>query len=240
VTRWLTVAEMTARDLVRRRAALGLLFTLPLAFYLARHDRTGQSIRFASLGLGFAVSTVGLFAGTAAKSLEPRLRIGGYRTRELVAGRLGALLAIGLAVAALYLAIILVDQPLRRPTVIALELAVTTAVAAPLGLLLSALVPRDLEGTLLLITLVGVQFIMDPVEHAARLLPFWSMRELGTYAVDLTDAGYLRRGLAHGIATTILLTAATAVLATLRLRRRPHLRLEPQPPSSDTRRVEAS
>jgi hypothetical protein len=74
-----------------------------------------------------------------------------------------------------------------------------------------------------------VQFIMDPVTHPARLLPFWSMRELGTYAVDLTDAGYLRRGLAHGIATTILLTAATAVLATLRLRQRPHLRLEPPP-----------
>lgn len=239
MTRWLTVAEMTARDLVRRRAALGLLFTLPLAFYLARHDRTGQSVRFASLGLGFAVSTVGLFAGTAAKSLEPRLRLGGYRTRELVAGRLGALLVMGLVVAALYLGIIVVDQPLQRPAIIALELAVTTAVAAPLGLLLSALVPRDLEGTLLLITLVGVQFIMDPVEPVARLLPFWSMRELGTYAVDLTDAGYLRRGLAHGVATTMLLTAATAILAALRLRRRPHLRLEPPPPSSDTRRVEA-
>lgn len=236
MTRWLTVAEMTAKDLARRRAALGLLFTVPLAFYLARHDRTGQSIRFASLGLGFAVSTIGLFAGTAAKSLEPRLRLGGYRASELVAGRLTALLAIGLAVAAFYLAIILVDQPLRRPEIVALELAVTTAVAAPLGLLLSALVPRDLEGTLLLISLAGVQFIMDPVEHVARLLPFWSMRELGTYAVDLTDAGYLHRGLAHGVAMTVLLTAATATLATLRLRRRPHLRLET---SGEAQRAEA-
>ena len=40
----------------------------------------------------------------------------------------------------------------------------------------------------------------------ARLLPFWSAREIGTYAIDLTDDGYLIRGVAHGVAVAVVLS----------------------------------
>jgi hypothetical protein len=224
----LIVAEMVARDLLRRRGALALLALVPLAFYLARHDeKVGQSIRFASLGLAFAVSTLALFSGTAAKGAEPRLRIGGYRPWQLYAGRLAALVGIGLALGAGYWGIIAVDQDLHRPGAVALMMAATVFVAAPLGLLIGAVVPRDLEGALLLITLIGLQFLMDPAKDSARLLPLWSNRELGTYAVDLTDAGYLQRGLAHAAACTLLLVGLTAALTSLRLRRRRHMRVSP-------------
>ncbi|MFG2037158.1 hypothetical protein [Dactylosporangium sp. NPDC048998] len=224
--RTLIVAEMVARDLLRRRAALALLALVPLAFYLARHDdKVGQSIRFASLGLAFAVCTLALFSSTAAKGAEPRLRIGGYRPWQLYTGRLTALLGIGLALGAVYWGIIVADQELRRPAAVALMLAMTVVVAAPLGLLIGALVPRDLEGALLLITLIGLQFLMDPAKSSARLLPLWSNRELGTYAVDVTDAGYLQRGLVHGAGCALLLVGLTAALTSLRLRRRRHMRL---------------
>jgi hypothetical protein len=222
--RTLIVAEMVARDLVRRRAALALLALVPLAFYLARHDeKVGQSIRFASLGLAFAVSALGLFSGTAAKGSEPRLRLSGYRPLQLYAGRLLALVGIGLGLGAAYWAIIALDQDLRRPGAVALMLGVTVFVAAPLGLLIGAVVPRDLEGALLLISMIGLQFLMDPAKGSARLLPLWSNRELGTYAVDLTDGGYLRRGLLHGAGCTLLLVGLTAALTVLRLRRRRHM-----------------
>ncbi|GAA3457055.1 ABC transporter permease [Dactylosporangium matsuzakiense] len=218
------VAEMVARDLVRRRAAVALLALVPLAFYLAKHDeKVGQSIRFASLGLAFAVSALGLFSGNAAKDSEPRLRLGGYRPSQLYTGRLLALIAIGLGLSAVYCGIILLDQDMRRPGAVVLMFVLTVLVAAPLGLLIGAAVPRDLEGALLLISMIGLQFLMNPEKGSARLLPLWSNRELGTYAVDLTDAGYLRRGLVHGIGSTVLLIGVTAALTAIRLRRRRHM-----------------
>ncbi|MEV8515369.1 hypothetical protein [Dactylosporangium sp. NPDC051484] len=223
------VAEMVARDLLRRRAVLALLALVPLAFYLARHDdKVGQAIRFASLGLAWAVSTLGLFSGTAGKSVEPRLRLSGYRSWQLYTGRLCALLGIGLLLAGAYWCIIVLDQDLQRPFAVGLQLAVTVVVAAPLGLLIGASVPRDLEGTLILITLIGLQFLMDPEKSSAKVLPLWSNRELGTYAVDNTDSGYLQRGLAHGIAYAVGLTALTAILAAVRLRPRRHMSVAPR------------
>ena len=222
----LVVAEMIARDLLRRRAVIALLALVPLAFYLARHDeKVGQSIRFAGLGLAFAVATLALFSGTAAKAAEPRLRIGGYRPGQLYTGRLLALIGIGLALGAAYWTIITLDQDLRRPGAVALMLAVTVIVAAPLGLLIGAVVPRDLEGALLLISMIGLQFLMDPAKSSARLLPLWSNRELGTYAVDATDSGYLQRGLLHALACTVLLVGVTALLTSVRLRRRRHIQI---------------
>ncbi len=96
MTHVLTVAEMTARDLLRRRTAVALLALVPLAFYLARHEMVGQSIRFASIGLAWAVSTFAAFAAAAGRGLDPQLRVAGYRAWQLLAGRLISLFGIGL------------------------------------------------------------------------------------------------------------------------------------------------
>ncbi|MDG4750411.1 hypothetical protein O7630_05640 [Micromonospora sp. WMMD718] len=95
----------------------------------------------------------------------------------------------------------------------------------PFGLLLSAVLPRELEGTLVLLTVVGLQMVMDPAGSATRALPFWFSRELATYAVDHTDGGYLNRGLTHGLAFAVALTLLVVAAAAVRLRQRRHLRL---------------
>lgn len=97
-----------------------------------------------------------------------------------------------------YIVLIAADQQHVRHGAVALLIALTVVVAAPLGLLLSAAVLRELEGTLLLLVVVGLQMLIDPAKTSARLLPFWSGREIGTYAVDHADAGYLVRGIVHG------------------------------------------
>ena len=80
MNRLVTVAEMTLRELLRRRGVLLLLLLMPLTFYLIRRDAyLGQSVRSLLLGVGWAVSTAALFATTAARELEPRLRLAGYR-----------------------------------------------------------------------------------------------------------------------------------------------------------------
>ena len=59
--RWV-IAKFSLRQVARRRGVVLLLIALPLSFYLVRRDLQGQSIRFLALGLGWAVSTVTLFA----------------------------------------------------------------------------------------------------------------------------------------------------------------------------------
>lgn len=218
------VAEMALREILRRRSVLVLLLLLPLAFYLSRRgDHAGQSIRFVCLGLGWALSTAALFAGGAARALEPRLRLSGYRIKHLVLGRLCALWTVGLALSVPYWVLIRLDQGEVRYGAIALIMTLTVAVSAPFGLALSAILPRELEGTLLLLIVVGMQMMMDPADKATRVLPFWFSREIGTYAVDHTDGGYLERGLVHGLAAAFALTIVVAALSAIRLRPRGHM-----------------
>ncbi|MFI5488272.1 hypothetical protein ACIBXA_13940 [Micromonospora echinaurantiaca] len=225
MTKILVVAESALRELLRRRSVLLILLLLPLAFYLSRRgDHLGQSIRFVCLGLGWALSTAALFAGSAARGMEPRLRLSGYGSLHLVLGRLLALWTVGVLLSAPYFVLILVDQHDVRYGAIALIMALTVAVATPFGLLLSAALPRELEGTLVLLTIVGLQMVMDPADTATRALPFWFSREIGTYAIDHTDGGYLARGLTQGLTFAVALTVLVAVAAAVRLRQRRHLR----------------
>jgi len=225
MTRTFTVAEMSLRELTRRRGVLLMLLILPLAFYLARRgDHLGQSIRFVCLGLCWALSTAALFTGSAARALEPRLRLSGYRTHELFLGRLVALWTLGVALSLPYFLLIRLDQQDVRYGAIAVIMLLGVVVSPLLGLAVSALLPRDLEGMLVLLTVVGLQMIMDPAGTASRALPFWFTREIGTYAIDHTPAPYLTRGLIHALVTTTLLMLVVAVAFTIRLRQRPHLR----------------
>lgn len=228
MTKLLTVAEMALREMLRRRSVLVILLVLPLLFYLSRRgDHLGQSIRFVCLGLGWALSTAALFAGSAARELEPRLRLSGYRTYHLHLGRLLALWTVGVLLSAPYFLLIRLDQHDVRYGAIALIMVLTVATAAPFGLVLSSVLPRELEGTLVLLTVVGLQMMLDPAGTAARFLPFWASREIGTYAIDHTDGGYLTRGLVHGVVFAVALTALVALASGIRLRQRSHLKFSP-------------
>ncbi|WP_326555071.1 ABC transporter permease [Micromonospora sp. NBC_01813] len=225
MTRVLTVAEMTVREASRRRGVLVILLLFPLFFYLARRgDHAGQSIRFVCLGLGWALSTAALFAGNANRDLEARLRLSGYRPAQLWTGRLLALWAVGLALSVPYFLLVLVDQAGVRHGAIALIMVIMVAVSVPFGLAISAVLPRELEGTLILLTIVGLQMVLDPSSPVARVMPFWFSREIATYAIDHTDSGYLNRGLLHGVIVAVTLIALVALATAIRLRRRPHLR----------------
>lgn len=222
----LTIAEMALRDLLRRRAVLGLLFALPMVFYLARRDDSeSQAVKFVLLGLGFTISTAGLFATTAARGLDRRLRLCGYRTMSLHLGRLLALQVIGLGISVPYLGIILADQHVARVGSLGCALALTVLIAAPLGMLLGSVVPRELEGTLLLLAVLSAQFLSDPARPAGKCMPFWSAREIGAYAVDLAAGDdYLWRGVAHALVVASVLFALATTTSAVRLRRRGHVR----------------
>lgn len=225
----LTVAEMALRELSRRRGVLLLLLALPLVSYLVRRDQVGQSIRFLLLGLAWAVSTAALFASGTSRHIEPRLRLSGYRSHHLYLGRLSAMWLLGFAVSTPFFALIAIDHGGEvRLGALAAAMVLAVTVAAPFGLLIGAVVPRELEGTLILLVTISLQMMIDPADSLTRLTPFWSSREIGTYAVDHTGTEYLVRGLTHGVVVTLLATALVAILSTIRLRSRPHLRYAPR------------
>ncbi|TBL27731.1 MULTISPECIES: ABC transporter permease [unclassified Micromonospora] len=222
--RLFTVAEMTLRELARRRGVLLLLLLMPLVFWMIRRDsHVGQSIRALFLGISWAVSTAALFATSAARELEPRLRLAGYRPHHLYLGRMLGLWALGLTVAVPFFLLTVLDTTNLRYAGIAVAMLCCVMVAAPFGMLIGALLPRELEGTLLLLTVVAMQMLLDPASQGAKLTPFWSSREIATWAVDHADDGYLARGVLHGLAVTLLLTVTVAGVFSVRLRRRRHL-----------------
>ena len=126
--------------------------------------------------------------------------------------------ACGGVLAAGYAGLVAVDQDVRRYWAVVLLLVTTVLVAAPLGAVVATFVPRDLEGALALLTVLATQMLADPAGSVAKVLPFWSTRELGTYAIDGTDGGYLARGLAHFAATWVLLVAVSLGVSAVRLR----------------------
>lgn len=220
----LIVAEMALREISRRRGVLILLALLPLAFYFSRRSEAyWQSVRFVSLGIGWTLSTAALFAGNAARGIEPRLRLSGYATHQLYLGRLLALWAIGVALATPYFLLIRFDLDVRYSG-IALILLLTVVVAAPLGLAVAAVLPRELEGMLVLLTVVAMQMMLNPDKATAHLLPFWFTREIGEYAVT-PGAGtdHVVRGLIHAAVVLAIVVAVGASAATVRLRRRRHV-----------------
>ena len=59
-----------------------------------------------------------------------------------------------------------------------LGVAAVALLSIPFGLAVGAAVPRELEGTLVLIGVVGMQLAMNPTSPIARLLPFHGPGEL--------------------------------------------------------------
>ena len=212
------VAGLSAREVSRRRAALLLMITLPLWFYLARRDLTGQSTRMLTLGMAWAVSTVTLFVVNAARGVDPRLRLTGASVPGIFGGRLLAMSGFGLLLTAVYLTLVTIDQDFLRPWAVGVMMLVTALVAAPFGSLIGALLPRELEGALALFSVCAVQMLADPAGTVARFLPFWSSREIGTYAVDGGGEELLWRGLGHAALVWLLCTGLTMAIFARRLR----------------------
>lgn len=210
--------EMVLRGLLRRRLSIVLVVLLPLVFFVARHEHVGQSVRFLVLGVAWGVSTVAFFAALAARQVERRLGVAGWSWRSLLAGRVGALLALGLALSGGYLLLVVADQPVRSNAGVALDLTTTTVVAVALGSFVGTIVARELEGALLLFMVSGLQFMADPASSFARFLPFWSSRELATYAVDGPQAGQLADGLLHAALTIAVLASGAVWMSSRQLR----------------------
>jgi hypothetical protein len=202
----LRYARMTVVSVLRRPFAVLGMLALPVAFYAVSHDAVGRSIRSLVFGLSWSLSTIAFFVTSFARQLEPRLVLVGWRARALHHGRTIGLMAFSLTLAAALWVLVAVDQPVRSVPAVGVDFAVTAAVAIAFGIALGTIVHSELQGALVLFFFAGLQSVADPFDAWTRLLPFWSTRELSTWAVDGPDVGSAADGLLHAIVVIGLCT----------------------------------
>jgi hypothetical protein len=182
--RILMMAEMHGRDLLRRPAALALLVALPLGFYLSS-GRTGRfAVTAGGVGLAFAIAGATLFSTLSSADVDQRLVLGGYRPFELLVGRLLFLGPLALVIAAGFSVLMIGFAGPETPWLVFLGVAVVGLQSVPLGLAVGAGVARELEGTLVVIGVVGIQMAADPGSAVAKVLPFHEPQQLIIAGVD--------------------------------------------------------
>lgn len=205
--RVIVMAEMHGRDLVRRHVALGLLVALPLSFYLSSGRSGHGGVAAGGVGMAFAVAGATLFSALSSLEVDQRLILSGYRPLELLIGRLLFLGPLGLCIAAGFAALMVTLSHPHNGWIVALGVAAVALQSVPFGLAVGAVVARELEGTLVLIGIVGVQLATAPGSGVAKALPFYGARRL-------IDAGVDGHGpIAVPLVQTILYGAALLVTA---------------------------
>jgi hypothetical protein len=177
------MAEMHGRDLMRRHAALALLVALPLSFYLASIG-SNRAVVAGGVGMAFSVSGATLFSLLSSEEVDQRLVLGGYRPLDLLLGRLAFLAPLGLVIAGLFSVLMLpISQP-YRPWLAWIGVSAVALQSIPFGLAVGAVVPRELEGTLVLVGVVGMQLAVDPDATVAKCLPFYGPQQLIESSLD--------------------------------------------------------
>jgi hypothetical protein len=211
--RLLAVSGAHGRILARRRTALLVLGLLPLAFYGALYRHNPHAIRVGGVASAFSTGGAGIFSMLPARTVDQRLVLAGYRPSVLVLGRLLILEAISLVISAVVSIVMIIGTSPRHPADVLAGVVLVGVVAAPLGLALGALLPRELEATLVLIGVVGIQLTARSDTVISRLLPFHAPGQLLDASTGGQVAFWPRLAVTAGYAVALL---AIAWLAWLR------------------------
>lgn len=228
-----TVAGMHARDLGRRRLALAILVALPLVFYFSGRmqlEDGGTTVDdqlwvlvSGAMGSCWAISVAALFVVNGSRRADQPLLLAGYRPAELLLGRVLTVLALA-AVITVFFSLVISSQQEVGLGVLALGIGLGSVVSVATGVLAAALVPRDMEGVLVVIGVVGVQ--MTALEP---WMPLWGAGELIVRAGGVGGTASVTDAVVHAAVATIVLMVVGAALWVRRTRLRPATGVLPSP-----------
>jgi len=207
-------AEMAARELARRRTALGLLTLLPLAFYAASRSNSSYAPVLGGIAMAFSISGASIFCALTSRQLDSRLVLAGYRPRELLLGRLLLLEALGFLVALVFAGVIELGSAPASPLDLIGGVFLVTACAVPFGLAVGALVASELESVLILIGVVGVELTLSTSNLIDYFLPWWGAQRL------LEQAGNGRGDVEFPIVVCVAYAVALFAVAVAAVNRR--------------------
>ena len=213
----MTVAETQGRDLLRRRLALGMLVLLPAAMYLSVSGEESIiepgaepfPLKVGVIGVAWTIAGAAFFLGLSSRHVDERLILAGYRRVDLALGRL--LFLAGVALPMVLVSSLLITTLSRGDSgPIVLAVSCSAVVALGLGLALASMLPRELEGALALIALVGMQISLPSDSPVAVAMPFHGPIQLAGVAWGST--GSVGLALLHsGAAAAVLLGAFGAL-----------------------------
>jgi hypothetical protein len=231
----LIMAEMHGRDLIRRHVAIGLLVALPMSFYLSSVGEGRDAVGTGGVAMAFAIGGATVFSALSSLEVDQRLVMVGYRPLELLVGRLLFLCPFGVIISALFTAVMTPISHPHNPGFLLLGLSAVAAVSVPFGIAVAAVVPRELEATLVLIGVVGVQLAVSHTSTLAKVLPFYGPRLVIEDGV--VGHGAIALPLLEGAAYAVALLLIARIFIGPRLSIRPHRRRPaaegvPAPPQS--------
>lgn len=152
----------------------------------------------------FLPGVIGLFQVISARSADERLSVCGFHRSVLFTSRLLAVVAASLLTAAVSLAVLTTRTDVADPGVGFAVLVFVGVLYGLLGMLIGAVLPRELEGSLVLIFLADVDELMSSglfeVDSVlVKLLPMHYPHKLfqGAVAGDALAAGNLAASLAY-------------------------------------------
>ncbi|MDP9342482.1 MAG: hypothetical protein M3Q23_10410 [Actinomycetota bacterium] len=221
--RTLTIAEMQGRDLGRRRLSLLLLIALPLSFYGAMAGHQTDAVIPGAIAMAFSVAGAAIFSVLSSRRVDQRLVIMGYRPGELLVGRLVCLAVLSVPIVAGSAALMAAVSGPPRPWIFGLGVAMVAVVALPFGLAVGSLVPRELEATLVLIGVVGIQLSLSSSDALAKALPFYGAERLIDISLGDTSSVWAM------VAVSLLYAAALLVVSLLLMARRVRVRRNDHP-----------
>jgi hypothetical protein len=203
----LMMAEMHGRDLLRRHFALLLLVALPLTFYLSSNHTSQKAVTAGGVGMAFAIAGATLFSTLSSAEVDQRLVLGGYRPIDLLVGRVLCLGPLGVVVSVCFWAVMTAFSHSAKPWLVLVGVCVVALQSVPLGLAVGAGIGRELEGTLTIIGVVGIQMAATPNSTVSKVLPFHEPQSLIT-------AGFVGHGaILIPLVLTVLYGATMLTLA---------------------------
>jgi hypothetical protein len=124
----------------------------------------------AFMGVGWGLAAAALFSVIGSAARDRRLILAGYHAWEIVLARFLILLGISVLVAVAPVALVVGFSSVPPPNVglVWLGAFFAAVVGAGIGLIIGSLLPRQLEGTILLIGIIGVEVSLPlslPVRH---------------------------------------------------------------------------
>jgi hypothetical protein len=240
--RSLTVAAMHARDLGRRRLALAIVILLPMVFYffyelqpvdpameqlLAENPAEAAAadmwvVATGAIGVGWAVAVAALFVMIGSRRADQSLLLAGYRPTELLVGRVLTVLGLTAVVTPVFALVIWSQRDLDFVP-LAAAIGLSGVVAATIGVLAAAIVPREMEGVLLIIGVIGIQMTADP----QRWMPLWGAGEMLARSAGLPGAASAGAAILHSVIYAAALLGVGIAVWNRRVRLRPPTRFLP-------------
>ncbi len=209
--RIIRVSEMLGRDLARRRLTLSLIVALPVLFYFVQSGASdGDRLTSGGVGASWAIAGAALFSTLGARTVDQRLVLDGMKPVEILVGRALLLAAGGAALTGVLGVLMWIVTGPAHVGDMALGLVLVVVVAVPLGLTVGAIVPHELEGTLLIIAVIGIEISLGPHSAIVGALPLGGAQRIFSRAAGSNFS--LGSAAARSVGWALILGASAAIL----------------------------